>query len=141
MRKLILPVALAFVILCPAFSQDKNWTHFRGSNLNGISATSGIPLKWDESSIRWKAEIHGKGHSSPVVYDNQVWITTGTPDGKELYAVCTDIETGKIIYDIKLFTAEKVEGEALDKYICKSDTMHRKGPCLRTFRQSRDSLP
>lgn len=111
MKKLLLIICLDLVICGSAFSQDKNWTHFRGSNLNGISATSGIPLKWDDSSVIWKTEIHGKGHSSPVVYDNQVWITTGTPDGKELYAVCTDIETGKIIHDIKLFTAEKVEGK------------------------------
>jgi outer membrane protein assembly factor BamB len=103
----ILFVASLLIFEQAALSQDKNWTHFRGSNLNSISAAEKIPLAWDESSIVWKTEIKGKGYSSPVVYDNQIWITTATPDGKELYALCTDFETGKTIYDIKVFTPEQ----------------------------------
>lgn len=94
-----------------AGSQDINWTHFRGSNLNGVAVTENIPLKWDESGIKWKTRIHDKGYSSPVVYNNQIWVTTAKPDGKELYAVCVDYQTGGIIYDIKIFTPDEVEGK------------------------------
>jgi outer membrane protein assembly factor BamB len=90
-------------------SQSSNWTHFRGSSLNGIAETGNIPLNWDESVIKWKTAIHDRGHSSPVVYGDQVWITTATPDGKELYAVCIDFQSGKIIHDIKVFTPDEVE--------------------------------
>ena len=92
-------------------SQEKNWTHFRGSNLNGLAVTENIPLKWDDSKVKWKTEIHDKGYSSPVVYNNQIWVTTAKPDGKELYAVCIDFQTGKIINDIKVFTPEEVAGK------------------------------
>lgn len=92
-------------------SQEKNWTHFRGSNLNGMAVSENIPLKWDDSVIKWKTEIHDNGYSSPVVYDNQIWVTTATPDGKKLYAVCIDYQTGKIINDILVFTPEVVEGK------------------------------
>ncbi|MDO9578968.1 MAG: PQQ-binding-like beta-propeller repeat protein [Bacteroidales bacterium] len=92
-----------------ASSQDKNWTHFRGSNLNGMAADENIPLKWDDSVIKWKTEIHDKGYSSPVVYNNQIWVTTASLDGKNLYAVCIDFQTGEIIYDIKIFTPAEVE--------------------------------
>ncbi|HLP71321.1 MAG TPA: PQQ-binding-like beta-propeller repeat protein [Bacteroidales bacterium] len=102
-------LVLLFLSEINCLSQD-NWTHFRGSRLDGISSTSKVPADWN-NSIRWKTEIHGKGHSSPVVFGNQVWITTGTPDGRELFAVCADYETGKIIYDIKVFTPEKVPGK------------------------------
>jgi outer membrane protein assembly factor BamB len=94
-----------------ASSQAGNWTHFRGSNLNGISVTENIPLKWDGSNIKWKTQIHDNGYSSPVIYDNQVWVTTAKPDGKELYAVCINYQTGEIIYDIKVFTPDEVEGK------------------------------
>ncbi len=94
-----------------AGSQDRNWTHFRGSDLNGIAATENIPLNWDDSNIKWKTQIHDNGYSSPVVYDNQIWVTTAKPDGKELYAVCIDFQTGEIIYDIKVFTPDEVEGK------------------------------
>jgi outer membrane protein assembly factor BamB len=100
-----------------ADSQNKNWTFFRGSNLNGIAETDNIPLNWDEAGIRWKTEIHDKGWSSPVVFDNQIWITTANPDGKELYAIAIDFNTGKIIYDIKVFTPEEVNGKhSLNSY-------------------------
>jgi outer membrane protein assembly factor BamB len=91
--------------------QGGNWTHFRGSDLNGLAPAENIPLKWDDPVIKWKTKIHDSGYSSPVVYNNQVWITTATSDGKELYAVCADFITGKIIYDIKVFTPAEVEGK------------------------------
>ena len=94
-----------------AGSQDDNWSHFRGSNLNGLAMTENIPLKWDDSTIKWKTEIHDNGYSSPVVYDNQIWVTTAKPDGKELYAVCIDFKTGKIIADIKVFSPDKIQGK------------------------------
>src|SRR5512140_86819 len=98
-------------------SQKKNWTYFRGTNLNGIAAGENIPLKWDAANFKWKTEIHDKGYSSPVIYDNQIWLTTATDDGKELYAVCIDYLTGKIIYDIKVFTPQEVEKKsALNTY-------------------------
>jgi outer membrane protein assembly factor BamB len=92
-----------------AISQEKNWTHFRGTNLNAVAATENIPLKWDDSVIKWKTEIHDNGYSSPVVYNNQIWVTTSKPDGSELYAVCIDFQTGEIIYDIKVFTPDKIQ--------------------------------
>ncbi len=89
-------------------SQDLNWTHFRGSNLDGISVTNNIPLKWDASSTKWKTETRGKGYSSPVIWGNQVWVTTASEDGKDLSALCLDFKTGNIIYDIKVFSPETV---------------------------------
>jgi len=93
-------------------SQDSNWTHFRGSNLNGIANVESVPLRWgDDLNIRWKTEIHDKGWSSPVIYGNQIWVTTATPDGTDLFAVCVDFQTGKIIHDIKVFSPENVFGK------------------------------
>ncbi len=92
-------------------AQGKNWTHFRGSNLDGIALTEKIPLNWDESNIAWKSEIHGKGYSSPVVYNNQIWITTAADDGKELYALCHDYQTGAVIHNIKVLVPDETIGK------------------------------
>jgi len=107
LKPAIIIFASSLIISQSAISQDKNWTHFRGSDLNGISAAEKIPLTWDESSIVWKTALRGKGHSSPVVYENQIWITTASPDGKELNALCTDFRDGKTLFDIKVFTPEQ----------------------------------
>jgi outer membrane protein assembly factor BamB len=105
-------LAIVFLICSnESSSQDKNWTHFRGSNLNGIASSENIPLKWNDSTIKWKTRIHDDGYSSPVIFNNQIWVTTAKPDGKELFAVCIDFQSGKIIYDIKVFTPDEVEGK------------------------------
>jgi len=87
---------------------EENWTEFRGPGGTGHSDATSLPREWSETkNVVWKTAIHGKGWSSPVVWGKQVWLTTGTPDGKELFVLCLDRETGKIEHDVKLFTVEK----------------------------------
>lgn len=94
------------------FAQNDNWTHFRGSNLDGKANVDRPPLKWaDDLNIIWKTDIHDKGWSSPVVFDKQIWVTSAKEDGSELFAICADFKTGKIIHDIKVFTPADVPGK------------------------------
>ncbi|MFC2087158.1 PQQ-binding-like beta-propeller repeat protein [Bacteroidota bacterium] len=68
-----------------------------------------VPLIWDnQKNIVWKTPIHGIGWSSPVIFGNQIWTTTATEDGKKMYAVCLDFETGGMIHDILLFEPDTV---------------------------------
>ena len=84
------------------------WPEFRGPSGDGHSQARGLPLRWSETeNIRWKTPIHDKGWSSPVIWGNQIWMTTATPDGKRLYAICVDRDSGKIVHDIHLFDIEK----------------------------------
>ena len=57
--------------------------------------------------MTWKADIHGKAWSSPVVWGDQVWVTTASADGKELSVLTIDRESGKILRDQKLFDIAK----------------------------------
>lgn len=104
----ITSIFVFFLCFCSARSQE-NWTHFRGSSLSGISTSKSLPLKIDDQVIRWKTDIHDNGYSSPVVYNNQIWVTSAKADGKELYAICIDFLTGKIIFDIKVFSPDDIE--------------------------------
>jgi len=81
-----------------------NWPEFRGPAGNGHSDSKGLPLRWSETeNVTWKTAIHDVGWSSPVVWGNQVWMTTATKKGKQVFAVCTDRDTGKVLHDIKVF--------------------------------------
>jgi len=80
------------------------WPQFRGPDGMGTSRSGDLPLTWNEGkNVRWKTAIHGRAWSSPVVLDNQVWVTTATDDGGDLFAVALDRDTGKILHDLKLF--------------------------------------
>jgi outer membrane protein assembly factor BamB len=91
-------LAAVFVVLL------LQWPQFRGPDGLGTSNAVGLPLTWGEGrNVRWKAAVHGRAWSSPVVLDNQVWVTTATPDGRELFAVALDEDSGRIVHDLKLF--------------------------------------
>ena len=87
-------------LLAPAQNELSSWTHFRGSGLNGISTEIGFPVTWNDSThISWKVPIEGKGWSSPVVLDKQVWVTTASREKKEMRAICLDLESGELIHN------------------------------------------
>ena len=80
------------------------WPQFRGPDGNGVSNATGLPLKWSETeNVRWKTPVHGKGWSSPIVLGDRIWMTTATPDGKALFVVAVDKQTGRIVLDQKIF--------------------------------------
>ena len=84
-----------------------NWPDWRGPFHNGHTNAKGLPTTWSETeNIVWKTAIHDRGWSTPVIWGNEIWMTTATPEGKETFAVCVDFETGKISQDIKIFSVE-----------------------------------
>ena len=102
-------IALALVFYCcSGVSYEENWTHFRGNDLRAISVVENVPVNWDEeTNIIWKTEIHGRAWSSPVVFGDQVWVTTANRKGTELSAVCLDFESGSITHDIIVFSIDE----------------------------------
>ncbi len=91
-------------------AQQEDWTHFRGSNLDGISADEKAPLRWNDSlNIAWRVKVPGKGWSSPVVSGNQVWITSASVDGSQMYGRCYDFNSGKELFAIKVLEPAKVD--------------------------------
>ena len=65
-------------LAAPASGADGNWPSFRGSNGSGLGSGS-PPVRWDVKSgerVRWKTEIPGLAHSSPIVWGDRVYLTT-----------------------------------------------------------------
>src|SRR5262245_12411905 len=116
MRQLAL---FAFLFLPSSLFAADNWPQFRGPTGDGHAVAKNLPIKWSETeNIRWKTAIHDKGWSSPVIWGDQIWLTAvkakyadnapkenaaqkiPVPDWIEMYAICLDKATGKIIHDI-----------------------------------------
>lgn len=109
---------IATFLLVSVSAQDANWTHFRGSNLHGISTEVNVPVHWSDSiHIRWKTPVHGKGWSSPVIYGDQIWITSAEENGSGMYGICLDKSSGKILFDKKLMDPDTVfDKHSLNSY-------------------------
>jgi outer membrane protein assembly factor BamB len=78
--------ALSLLIGAGALAQratpnQMHWPQWRGPHFNGM-APSDAPVSWsDTKNIKWKAEIPGRGHSTPVVWGNKLFLTTAIPTG------------------------------------------------------------
>ena len=71
-------------ITSPMLLQSKNWPSFRGANASGFIEGQNIPLHWDietAQNIKWKINIPGLGHSSPIIWEDKLFLTTSVrPD-------------------------------------------------------------
>lgn len=81
-----------------------DWPDWRGPTADGQTDAKRLPLRWSETeNIVWKTPIHDFGHSTPVVWGDQIWLTTATKDGTVFYAVGVDRNSGNVIHDIEVF--------------------------------------
>ncbi|MDB4394047.1 hypothetical protein N9Z67_01710, partial [Rhodopirellula sp.] len=123
--------SIIFVIFLPAAltASEKHWNQFRGPEGDGISPAADLPAAFDESSnVRWKTAIANQGWSSPVVWENEIWLTTGSDDKQELRALCVDLSSGKIMKDIKVF--DMIQRRVDPAYI--HDSPHLNSPATPT---------
>jgi outer membrane protein assembly factor BamB len=61
----------------------ESWGHWRGPSQTGVAAGP-APVRWsDTSNIVWKVEIPGRGHSSPVIWGDRIFVTTAVPTGRK----------------------------------------------------------
>ena len=131
MRLLQIAAILVLSLVAGNVIGQDNWPQFRGPGASGVSAGS-PPLTWDVTTgenVKWKTEIAGLGHSSPVVWGDRVFLTTavntetdeptlqtgwlgGTGKAAEeqgdwkWQVVCLDLENGKL-----LWSKDVAEGE------------------------------
>ena len=93
-----------FIATASQLSADSNWPEFRGPSGDGHVTGQDLPLTWSEQEhVKWKVPIPGKAWSSPVVWDDQIWLTTAPEDGKQLLAICVDFDSGKVLHELKVF--------------------------------------
>lgn len=88
-------------------SAQENWTRFRGPNGSGISPLKGVPTEFSEQDFAWNIELPGKGHGSPIIWKDQLFVTsateTGEQDGGEQRLLfCLNPANGKEIWSLKL---------------------------------------
>lgn len=84
------------------------WPGYRGPTGDGHAVASDLAIDLnDPASLAWKTPIPGTGWSTPVVLGDQIWMTTATPDGTSLRAVCVNRRSGALERDIEVFRVEK----------------------------------
>ena len=119
---------LLCVWLCQAaVGADGDWPQWRGPASDGHSAETNVPVKWDESSIAWKAALPGNGQSSPVIVGDRIFLTSEIGKGRERVVFCVDRETRKIAWQETVWTGEPEKTHAMNGWAsasCATDGRH-----------------
>ncbi|TXT26706.1 MAG: hypothetical protein FD138_2823, partial [Planctomycetota bacterium] len=99
-RQLLVLVGLCGVahLISDSASAD-NWPAWRGTDGTGISRETGLPLKWSSTeSIRWKVQLAEPCNSTPIVWNDHVFLTQGLDKGKRRALMALERKTGKTLW-------------------------------------------
>lgn len=79
---------LSLVLCCTlSTSAADNWPNWRGPNQNGVASGTGYATKWSGTeNVAWKVAIPGKGSSTPVVWGDRIYLTSGIEGENTLLA-------------------------------------------------------
>ncbi|MDB4789723.1 PQQ-like beta-propeller repeat protein [Verrucomicrobiales bacterium] len=78
----------------------QNWPGWRGPTGDGISTEKELPTSWSPTeNIGWKSPIAGDGHSSPIIWENRVFLTTSLTEKNERRLLCLNRLDGKTLWD------------------------------------------
>lgn len=82
---LVPAVLLPFAALADGPRDERYWAQWRGPLDTGVATRADPPVEWSESeNVKWKTALPGAGHSSPVVWDDRLFLTTAIPHGEEV---------------------------------------------------------
>jgi outer membrane protein assembly factor BamB len=90
MKSITTTIICLFLILTFAWAgshhtdAEKYWHQWRGPHATGVSPNGNPPIEWGEGqNVRWKIEIPGKGHATPIVWGNHIFVTTAIETDKQ----------------------------------------------------------
>lgn len=104
---LLLLISAKVVFSQTTVNDDSYWPAWRGPLANGIAPNSNPPASWSENNnIKWKTAIPGKGYSTPIIWENYVFVTTAIPNG-------TVSATGNLSYKFNVVALNRNDGKIL----------------------------
>ncbi len=98
-RRLRPGLVLASLLMAAPLSATvttSNWPHWRGPQENGSTTAGKYPTKWDANHLLWQAPLPGKGCSTPIVWQDRIYLTA--PVGGKDAVVAFDT-TGRKLWE------------------------------------------
>src|SRR3954469_22188690 len=93
------------------------WPGWRGPHGDGHSDETNIPTRWsDTDNIAWKVAVPGKGHSSPVVWGDKIFLTTALEQERQRVLLCLDRRTGRTLWQKVVVTSPLEHKHDLNSY-------------------------
>lgn len=97
-KEVLKVLLVAFVIFSTSISLAQQWSRYRGPNGQGISYAKNIPVKWTQKDYNWKVSLPGGGHSSPVLWGDKVFVTSGDLKTDSGFLLAMRVSDGKVLW-------------------------------------------
>ncbi|MSU21069.1 MAG: serine/threonine protein kinase [Pedosphaera sp.] len=95
-RRLASPLIAALALLVSVSALAGNWPAWRGPDGSGVTKETKLPIRWSATeNVRWKLPLPGPGNSSPIVWENRVFIAQAVEAEGRHTVMCVDRTTGK----------------------------------------------
>ncbi len=137
-------VLLAGVLVLPSLAEEdgrrssgdasRNWPQWRGPQANGVAPLADPPVTWSETNnVRWKIPLPGKGHSTPIVWRDRVYLTAAVPVGdaqKPVYDRAPGTHDNIPVthrHQFVVFAINRREGRILWKKVLREEFPHEGG--------------
>lgn len=83
----------------PKLSAETDWPWWRGPQRNGVASDADVPTKLSDSdNLVWKVPVPGRGHSSPIVVGNRIFLATADEQKKIQYVLGFARDSGKQLW-------------------------------------------
>jgi outer membrane protein assembly factor BamB len=112
--KLLRLFLLLTLLNLTTITQSQNWPCWRGSNGDGTSSETNLPVHWDSNkNVVWKSVVPGIGHSSPIIWDDKLFTSSAISETQEKVLLCYNSQTGDLIWQ-KTVVKSALEGKHND---------------------------
>lgn len=120
-----LPLILASLLIIVVSSSAEDWPAWRGPTADGHAASGQKPpVKWGENEhMIWKVAVRGRGHGSPTVVGDRVYLATADVPKEEQVVICFDRATGKTIWETIVHNGNFVTGGHRNSSLASSDVV------------------
>jgi outer membrane protein assembly factor BamB len=116
MRGLYLAVC-GVLLSCAAALPADNWPAWRGPHGDGHARAKAPPLTWSQTeNVRWKTPLPGPGNSSPIVWNDRVFLTQALDNGRRRAVLCFDRANGKLLWQRETVYSEKESTHETNPY-------------------------
>ena len=120
-------LSLSTIALRASVSDPKNWAQWRGPHMSGVSPTATPPIEWSETkNVKWKVVIPGRGSSSPVVWNDRIFVLTAIPvgvPGEQQHAPRGALPN-RGVHQYKVLAIDRKTGKTIWQHVAREEEPH-----------------
>jgi hypothetical protein len=110
-------------MVVPGGEAMKYWSRWRGPSGQGVVDGKGYPTTWSETeNVVWRVQVTGRGHSSPMVWGDRLFLTSAAPDGSSRSVLCYRRSDGTLLWERPVPVAPAEVLQAKNSYASSSPT-------------------